>query len=193
MHARSSQSKALAGAQVMANSAAENVRIALVSEQQHESLVELLCELHSYYHKGSSVAHGLVRSYLVECLLAPRSPVQLAVATREPSQVLGFAAISLTYSLVEPTTDKRHHCWLKELYVRSASRGLGVGKALMAWVAQYAVAHQCCRIDWPVKAANARGIAFYEGLGAKQVGDRLSFRLSEPDLSSLAGGSAGAA
>lgn len=171
----------------------ESVRVALVSEQQHESLVELLCELHSYYNEGSSVAHELVRSYLVECLLAPTSPLHLAVATREASQVVGFAAVSLTYSLVEPTADKRTQCWLKELYVRSASRSLGVGKALMSWVAQYAVAHECCRIDWPVKATNARGIAFYESIGAKQVGDRLSFRLSEPNLSSLAGGSARAA
>jgi hypothetical protein len=57
----------------------------------------------------------------------------------------------------------------------------------MSWVAQYALAHGCCRIDWPVKASNARGIAFYESLGARQVIERLSYRLSEPQLSELAG------
>ena len=164
----------------------EDVRVALVSKVHHESLVELLCELHSHYNEGSSVPHELVRSYLVECLLAPTSPLQLVVATREPPHVLGFAAISLTYSLVEPTAGKRRHCWLKELYVRASTRSLGVGKALMSWVAQYAVAHGCCRIDWPVNVTNARGIAFYEGLGAKQVVERLSYRLSEPSLSELA-------
>jgi GNAT superfamily N-acetyltransferase len=168
----------------------EDVRVTLVSEPHHESLVELLCELHNYYNEGSSVAHELVRSYLLECLLAPTSPLHLVVATREPSQVLGFAAVSLTYSLVEPTADKRRHCWLKELYVRSPSRSLGVGKALMSWVAQYALAHGCCRIDWPVKATNARGLAFYESIGAKQVVERLSYRLLEPSLSELARGSA---
>lgn len=166
----------------------EKVRLDLVSQPHYESLIELLCELHSYYNKGSSVPPELVRSYLIECLLAPTSPLQLVVATRERSQVLGFAAISLTYSLVEPSANKRRHCWLKELYVRSSSRSRGVGKALMSWVAQYAVTHGCCRIDWPVKATNARGIAFYEGLGAKQVVDRLSYRLSEPSLSELARG-----
>ena len=167
----------------------EELRVALVSQPQHESLVELLCELHGYYNEGASVSHDLVRSYLFECLLTPTSPLHLAVATREPSHVLGFAAISLTYSLVEPAADKRRHCWLKELYVRSSGRSLGVGKALMSWVAQYAVAHGCCRIDWPVKATNAKGIAFYESLGAKQVVERLSYRLSEPGLSELARGS----
>jgi GNAT superfamily N-acetyltransferase len=167
----------------------EELRVALVAHSHHESLVELLCELHSYYNERSSVPHEVVRSYLIECLLAPTSPLQLVVATREPSHVLGFAAVSLTYSLVEPTADKRRHCWLKELYVRSSSRSLGVGKALMSWVAQYAVAHGCSRIDWPVKESNARGIAFYERLGAQQVVERLSYRLSEPNLSKLAGGS----
>src|SRR5512134_1292160 len=165
----------------------DELRVELVAQPHHESLIELLCELHSYYNQGSSVPRELVRSYLIERLLAPVSPLHLVVATtREQSWVLGFAAISLTYSLVEPTADKRRHCWLKELYVRSSSRSLGVGKALMAWVAQYAVADGCCRIDWPVKATNTRGIAFYESLGAKQVGERLSYRLSEPSLSELA-------
>jgi hypothetical protein len=58
----------------------------------------------------------------------------------------------------------------------------------MAWVARYAVENDCCRIDWPVKASNDRGISFYEGLGAGRVLDRLSYRLSEPQLSQLAHG-----
>lgn len=76
--------------------------------------------------------------------------------------------------------------FLKELYVRSSDRSAGVGRALMAWVARHAVAHGCCRIDWPVKATNARGIAFYERLGAEPLAERLSYRLAEPGLSRLA-------
>ncbi len=163
------------------------VRVDLVSAPQHESLVDLLCELHAYYHSGASVPRDLVRSHIVDTLVAADSPLRLVVAADVAGTVLGFAAISLTYSLVDPTPDKRRHCWLKELYVRSSHRSLGVGRALMAWVARYAVEHGCARIDWPVQAANARGQAFYEGLGATQVVERLSYRLSEPGLSRLAG------
>ena len=168
------------------------VRVELVSQPQYESLVDLLCELHAYYNEGSSVPRELVRSYLVENLLAADSPLRLVVAFREDGQVVGFAAISLTYSLVEPTPEKRRHCWLKELYVCSSKRSLGVGRALMQWVARYAVENGCGRIDWPVKATNAKGIAFYEGLGARQVADRLSYRLSEPGLSEFASAGKGA-
>jgi GNAT superfamily N-acetyltransferase len=166
------------------------MRVELVSPPQHESLVDLLCELHTYYNEGSSVVPDLVRSYLVEDLLAADSGLRLVVAYDEVQYVRGFAAISLMYSLVEPTLERRRHCWLKELYVRDSHRCMGVGEALMTWVARHAVEKGCCRIDWPVKASNSRGIAFYERLGAKLVDDRLSYRLSEPNLSTVAGGNA---
>jgi len=161
-----------------------------VSPPQHESLVELLCELHCYYNEGSSVPREMVRSHLTGNLLGPDSPLRLVVAHENGGDVLGFAAISLTYSLVEPTPEQRRHCQLKELYVRSSARSRGVGKAIMSWVARYAAENGCRRIDWPVKATNARGIAFYKALGAQQVVERLSFRLSEPGLGELASQSA---
>lgn len=167
------------------------MRVEWVSPPQYESLAELLCELHTCYNEGSTVPREMVCSYLAETLLAADSPLRMVVAFEDDGQVLGFAAISLTYSLVEPAPEKRRHCWLKELYVLSSKRSLGVGRGLMAWVARYAVDNGCRRIDWPVKATNARGRAFYEGLGAEQVGDRLSYRLSEPNLSKFASESGG--
>ena len=130
----------------------------------------------------------MVRSHLIDNLLGADSPLRLVVAFEDDGQVLGLAAISLTYSLVEPAPEQCRHCQLKELYVRSSSRSDGVGRALMKWVAQYAAGHGCRRIDWPVKATNAGGIAFYKELGAQQVVERLSFRLSEPGLGELARG-----
>lgn len=69
--------------------------------------------------------------------------------------------------------------------MRAGHRSSGVGRALMAWLAQHAAAQGCQRIDWPVNAANLRGIAFYEGLGARRVADRLSYRLVQPALGAL--------
>lgn len=128
-----------------------------------------------------------MRTYLLDTLLAADSPLRLVVAVDAHGAVLGFAAISLTWSLVDPMPETRRHCWLKELYVRSGQRGRGVGRALMAWVARDAVELGCARIDWPVQAANARGQAFYEGLGATPIVDRLSYRLAGPNLRRLAG------
>jgi len=118
--------------------------------------------------------------------VATDTQLQGAARRVHSEPVLGFAAISLTFSLVEPAPDRRRQCWLKELYVRESHRGMGVGETLMTWVARYAIENACCRVDWPVRASNSRGISFYERLGAKLVDDRLSYRLGEPDLGTLA-------
>ena len=153
------------------------MQISLLEAAHYESLVDLLREVHGYYNPGSSVSRELVRSHLVDRLLSDGSTLRL---------VVGFAAITLTYSLVDPTPDAGRQCWLKELYVRASERSQGAGGALMSWVARYAVENGCARIDWPVRANNDRGIAFYERLGATRVEDRLSYRLSGVELHALA-------
>jgi len=162
------------------------MRVELVSEAQHESLIDLLCELHAFYNEGSVVPRAVVGEHLFENLLALESPHRLVVASNKDGEVVGLAAITLVCSLVDFAAEKRKHCQLKELYVRSSERSSGVGRALMSWVARYAFENGCRRIDWPVKASNARGISFYEGLGAVRVVERLSYRLSEPSMNQLA-------
>jgi ribosomal protein S18 acetylase RimI-like enzyme len=162
------------------------MRVSLISDEQQESMVDLLCELHRFYNAESTVPREVVRAHLIENLLAAESPLRLVVASHDGRKVIGFAAIALLYSLVEPTAEKRRQCVLKELYVCADQRSRGVGRALVSWVARHAVESGCCRIDWPVNVSNDRGIAFYESLGAKQVVERLSYRLSEPSMSRLA-------
>ena len=131
-----------------------------VSPSQHESLIDLLVELNGYYNGGTCAPRAVVRSHLTNNLLAPESPIRLVTASQD-DVVVGFAAITLLYSLVEPTPEKGRQCQLKELYVRSSARSRKVGEHIMAWVARYALTNGCSRIDWPVKADNARGISFY--------------------------------
>jgi len=161
------------------------MRVAFVSADQHESLVDLLCELYRYYHDDAEVARAAVRDHLLQNLLAPDSPLRLVVAEDAARTVVGFAAVALMYSLVDPTPANRRQCLMKELFVRGDSRGRGVGRALMAWIARDAAVHGCGRIDWHVKASNEAGIRFYAGLGAQRVEDRLSYRLDRAALERL--------
>ena len=162
------------------------MRVQLVTQAQYESLIDLLRELHTYYNEGSAASREEVREHLIENLLGVESPHRLVVASRVDGAVVGLAAITLVHSLVDFAAEKRKHCQLKELYVRSSDRSQGVGRALFSWVARYAYENGCRRIDWPVKASNARGISFYESLGAQRVVERLSYRLSEPSIGQLA-------
>ena len=168
------------------------MQIALISSEQADPFVDLLCEINAYYNPGSTASRAETREHALNNLLSLRSPHRLVVATLPDGKVVGLAAIKLAYSLVEPEPERRAHCQLKELFVSAQYRSLGTGRALMAWVAKYALENGCHRIDWPVKAANTRGQAFYKSLAAFQVDDRLSFRLVEPQLAALAAAAAGA-
>jgi ribosomal protein S18 acetylase RimI-like enzyme len=161
------------------------MRVSLLAPQQYESMVTLLCELNVYYNEASPASREAVRDHLVKNLLAFSSPLRLVVATNQDNCVLGFAAIYFVHSLIEPAPEQHRQCVLKELFVGSSTRSQGVGKALMKWVAKFALEEGCCRIDWPVNAANRRGISFYESLGAERLAERLSYRLSSPSLSCL--------
>jgi len=166
--------------------AGPTLRIDLAAEHQHTSLADLLCELHAFYNDGARPSRQVVLEHLQQKLLAPDSAQRLLLASRSDGVVVGLAAFSLVYSLVEFAPDHRRHCQLKELYVSASERSHGVGRALMAGLARYALDQGCRRVDWPVKASNARGIVFYESLGAEHVAERLSYRLTAPALGQLA-------
>jgi ribosomal protein S18 acetylase RimI-like enzyme len=167
------------------------MQISLISSAQQESLIDLVCEINEFYHPTDPANRETVRDHVVQNLLSPTSPHRLVVASRPNGSIAGLAAITLVFSFVEPELDRRKHLQLKELYVSAADRSKGIGRALMAWVADYAIQNNCHRIDWPVKAANHPGIAFYESLGARLVEDRLSYRLDESSVIQLAGQTSG--
>ena len=163
------------------------VNIKPLSPELYESLASLLTELHCYYTDPPTASREDIRSHLLENLL-PQNGLCLPVAVDENNQVVGFAALVLMHSLVDPGAQGRRQCLLKELYVSSNCRSKGVGRQLVQWAAVFAIRAGCGRMDWNVKASNKRGINFYKALGGQLVEDRLSFRLSAESLSWLAQG-----
>jgi len=56
--------------------------------------------------------------------------------------------------------------YLEDLFVEPAMRGHGIGQALLAHLAQLAVARGCGRFEWSVLDWNESAIGFYERMGA---------------------------
>ena len=163
------------------------MHIDFVAERQHEALIDLMHELCSASSAGAPVARDDVRSNLLENLVAPQSPVRLAVAADDDGTLAGFAAICVVHSLVDPDPRRRGQLLLKELYVRQGRQGQGVGRALVAWVARHALERGCARMDWHVSVSNRPALAFYRALNAQHVAGRLSYRLGGESLARLAG------
>jgi GNAT superfamily N-acetyltransferase len=79
----------------------------------------------------------------------------------------GFALFFHNFS----TFEGKPGIYLEDLFVEPAARGAGLGKALLAQLAQLAAERGCARLEWSVLDWNAPSIAFYKALGAKTMDD----------------------
>ena len=110
---------------------------------------------------------------------APKAEVILA---ESEGVVAGFALFCTNYStfLAQPGI------WLEDLFVRPEFRGLGIGKQLLARLAQLAVERNCGRVEWAVLDWNAPSIGFYESLGARGLTEWTTYRLTGDAITTLA-------
>ena len=167
------------------------MRISIAEENEYESLVDLLCDLYSYYSVGAEVERESVHEHLRENLLGIESNIKLVIAQHPERGVVGLAAIYFTYSIVDPSPNSRKQCVLKELFVKFSDRSNGIGRALVAWIACHALENGCSRMDWNVKATNDQGLSFYKSVGAEYVAERMSFRLTFQSMQALTSNFAG--
>ncbi|MCP3918802.1 MAG: GNAT family N-acetyltransferase [bacterium] len=76
--------------------------------------------------------------------------------------------------------------WLDDLFIDPAFRGKGIGKGLMAYLADIAVRNRCARLEWIVLDWNAEAIEFYKGLGAEVLPEWRVCRVDEQQLPRIA-------
>jgi GNAT superfamily N-acetyltransferase len=95
--------------------------------------------------------------------------------------------IALFYETPGSTFRARPFLYLEDLVVSEAARSRGVGEALMAALAEEALARNAWRLHWAVLDWNERAIKFYDRLGAKPD-DWLHYGLNEGEIRKLAGG-----
>lgn len=77
--------------------------------------------------------------------------------------IAGFALYFSNYS----TFLAKPGIYLEDLFVLPAYRGTGLGRALLARLAEIAVERGCGRLEWSVLDWNQPAIDFYQGLGAR--------------------------
>ncbi len=94
----------------------------------------------------------------------------------------GFALFFHNFS----TFEGRPGIYLEDLFVEPAARGSGLGKALLARLAQLAMERGCARLEWSVLDWNAPSIAFYKSLGARSMDDWTINRVDGDALAALA-------
>ena len=139
------------------------------------SFIRKLAEVEKLSHAVASTEQDLS-----DALFGPRPVVETLLAYAD-DQAVGFALYFETYS----TFRGRRGIFLEDLYVEPSHRGAGIGKRLLAAVAQ-AARERNGWLQWLVLDWNQPAIGFYRRLGAAKVEDWNSYRLDGEALIRLA-------
>ena len=156
-------------------------RVRRIGPDDLERAVELVYEL-ATYEKAADECHLTVEQ-LRTALFGPEAKLFGHVA-EDGGEVVGVALWFLNFS----TWDGVHGIYLEDLFVRPAHRGSGLGRELLAALAQECVAHGYTRLQWSVLDWNTPSIGFYESLGAVPMDEWTVFRLTGDALVSLGRG-----
>lgn len=139
------------------------------------SLIRELAEYERLSHECVATEPDLRRH-----LFGPR-PAAEALVGELAGRPEGFALFFTSFS----TFLCRPGIYLEDIYVRPASRGRGLGKALLRELARLALQRGCGRVEWSVLDWNTPSIEFYRSLGAVPMSDWTVFRLSGDALARL--------
>jgi GNAT superfamily N-acetyltransferase len=91
------------------------------------------------------------------------SPMFHVILAEWDGEAAGMAFYFYNYS----TWQGRSGIFIEDLFVRSRFRGKGIGRALMAKLAQTAIYEKCHGIRWEVLDWNKPAIEVYQHLGSK--------------------------
>jgi ribosomal protein S18 acetylase RimI-like enzyme len=108
--------------------------------------------------------------------IEPGAPMRLLLAV-DGSQVVGLIAWTVTYELY--SADSR--LYISDLIIDRDARRKGIGAALMSAVTDWARDRGVSKLGWEVWHRNESAKTFYEGLGAVQDNEALSYLIEMPD------------
>ncbi len=118
---------------------------------------------------------------LRQTLFSTGARAEVIIAEKD-SAPQGFALYFTSYS----TFLARNGIYLEDLYVSPASRGQGIGTALLRRLAQIAVERGAGRLEWSVLDWNEKAIALYRKLGATPQSEWTVQRVTGKALENLA-------
>lgn len=152
-----------------------------------ETLHELIVELAEYEREPDAVvgsAEDLRRALFEGSSTPSGAPALFGHVAEVDGVIAGMALWFLNYS----TWRGQHGIYIEDLYVRPQYRGRGLGRALLAALAEICVQQGYPRLDWMVLDWNATAVDFYRGVEALPMDDWTVYRLTGDPLGALARG-----
>jgi len=142
-------------------------------------LLELIGELAEYEHLSDLMR--ATPELIGEALFGER-PAAEALIAEVDGETAGYALFFATFS----TFLAIQGVWLEDLFVRPSHRGGGVGAALLAAVAARTRERGGERLEWSALDWNELALGFYRRIGAEQMNEWITHRLTGAELVALA-------
>lgn len=120
-------------------------------------------------------------SQLAETLYGENPTAEVVIGEYKNSPV-GFALFFHNYS----TFLGKPGLYLEDLYIKPEHRGVGLGKAMLSFLASLAVERKCGRFEWWVLDWNKPAIDFYKKIGAEPMSEWTVQRVTGDALIKLA-------
>lgn len=140
------------------------------------SLLRELAEYEKLSHEVEATEADIAQA------LFGKDPMLFCEIAEWDGEPAGFALWFFNFS----TFAGRRGIYLEDLFVRSAFRGKGIGKALLAYLATLCVENGWSRLQWTVLDWNTPSINFYKSLGAEMMEQWKLCKVTGAALSDLA-------
>lgn len=141
-----------------------NIRRA--EERDIPALIRLLEQILNVHQAGRpDIFRPHTKKYTQEELLSLLSHEKTPIFVAEDREVLGYAFCVLQEQKDHPLFQDRKSLYVDDLCVDEACRGRGIGKALMAFVTDYAKSLCCHSVTLNVWALNDKALKFYADCG----------------------------
>lgn len=130
-------------------------RIAPLRAEDHDAWLPLW---HAYldFYRTTIPDETIERTFAR--LVDPAGPMRGALAYDDAGNAVG-----LVHWLTHPATwTLREYCYLEDLFVASAGRGKGSGRALIEHVAQWSRDQGCAKVYWLTQHDNTTARALYD-------------------------------
>lgn len=156
----------------------EKLTFRYAQEQDCEKILFFIRELAKYEKMEDDViaTPELLREWIFEKKKAE------VIFPMEDGKEVGYALFFHNFS----TFLGRAGMYLEDLFIMPQHRGKGYGKATLRELARIAVERGCGRLEWSCLDWNQPSIDFYLSLGAAQMSDWTTYRLTGETLNKAA-------
>lgn len=156
----------------------DGLTLRMAKEEDVSLILRFIRELADY----EQLLHEVVATeeILMDSLFV-RKAAEVVIAQLD-DEPIGFALFFHNFS----TFLGKPGLYLEDLYVTPSMRGRGIGKLLLAYLANLALERGCGRFEWWCLDWNTPSIDFYKSIGAIPMDEWTVFRVCDEALINLA-------